>query len=47
MPMAFPLAAGQFYTFTGWQLSPMIGGLAMSFSSAFVIFIALPLRRTK
>ena len=41
--IGIPVAAGVFYIPFGWQLNPMFGALAMSFSSIFVVLNALRL----
>ncbi|QQS60099.1 cadmium-translocating P-type ATPase [Candidatus Falkowbacteria bacterium] len=45
--IGIPLAAGLFYPLFGWLLNPAFAGLAMAFSSVFVVFNSLRLKKIK
>ena len=45
--IGIPLAAGLFYPMFGWLLNPAFAGLAMAFSSVFVVFNSLRLKKIK
>jgi Cu+-exporting ATPase len=43
--IGIPIAAGVLYPWTGWQLSPIIAGAAMAFSSVSVVVNSLLMRK--
>eukprot|EP01063_Lacrimia_lanifica_P029417 TRINITY_DN4481_c0_g1_i1.p1 TRINITY_DN4481_c0_g1~~TRINITY_DN4481_c0_g1_i1.p1 ORF type:complete len:1321 (+),score=467.55 TRINITY_DN4481_c0_g1_i1:60-4022(+) len=43
--VVLPFAGGMLFPFTRWQMPPAMGGLAMMFSSLFVVLCSLHLRR--